>query len=329
MSEIRKSMDPLYSWNVPRLYPDTPTFLGVPPARDKKDLQEADIAIVGAPYEGAAGVARSYSNNLLTPVNLRKDAIKYGGYLPEFDIDVFDHLKVVDYGDARIPVRGKAEEAVTATGKKIADVLEAGAIPIVIGGVEVGSSLPLIQEMSRNSDKGVGCITLDAHGDNMDSHGGERYCGATWLARMSELPAVNMKNHVHIGMRGPRNYRQQVEWFREKGTTLITAREFKRTGVEKIFAKIYPVLTADTDSMFMSIDFDVLDIGCAPGLDEPLGLSMDQLLYLVRRLGEKGLNGLSLGWLPTSEKPLHWLAVWTIIYYLAGLVIGRESIDIK
>ena len=49
-------------------------------------------------------MARTYSYSILTPINLRKDLVKYGGYLPELDVDIFEHLKVVDYGDAPICV---------------------------------------------------------------------------------------------------------------------------------------------------------------------------------------------------------------------------------
>ncbi|MCF7949905.1 MAG: arginase family protein [Spirochaetia bacterium] len=328
MREIRESMDPLMEWKVPMLYPDTPTFLGIPLASSKEDLAGADVVVLGAPFQGAAGVARSYTNNLLTPVNLRKDSIKYSGYLPEYDVDVFDHLRVVDYGDAQVAVRSDTISAIESVKAKIKDVLEAGAVPIVIGGTEVGSSLPLAQALGECSEKGVGCITLDAHGDNMDEHGKEKYCGATWIARMSECEKIDMHNHVHIGMRGPRNFKAQTKWFASKGTRLITSLEVRKKEMDTVIEETVSRVSSNTDSLFYSIDFDVLDIGCAPGLDEPMGISVEELLFLSMALGKerkrKKHQGVSLGWLPTSDKPLHWIAVWTTVYYLAGMVMSTE-----
>ncbi len=320
-SKRRQSMDPLVKWLVPMLYPDTPTLLGLPLASSKEDLKGADLAIVGAPYQGAPGVTREYSNNLLTPVNIRKDSVKYGSYLPEFDLDPLDELKVVDYGDASVAVRGDIHHTIEAVSSKIKDVLEVGAIPIVIGGTEVGSSLPLVQELNAKSKSGVGCITLDAHGDNMESHGGEKFCGASWINRMSELPKVNMSNHVHLGMRGPRNFKEQVHWYREKGTTLFTSREIKKRGMEDIARETISTVMNNTDKVFMSIDYDVLDIGCAPGLDEPMGISVEDLLTLCLEVGKNGIDGFSIGWIPTSNKPLHWIAIWTFIYLMAGIAM--------
>ena len=294
-------------------------------AETEEDLQGADVVIVGAPYEGAAGVARTYSQNLLTPINLRKDSIKYGGYLPEFDIDVFEQLNIVDYGDASVPVRARPQEAIEAVSNKIYDVLQADAIPIVIGGIEVGASYPLIKELSKiDYLNNIGCITFDAHGDNLDSHKGELFSGATWLARMAELEGINMENHTHIGMRGPRNFKEQITWFREQGTRLITSHEFKEKGRNAIIEEISKTSILNTDGVFVSIDYDVLDIGCAPGLDEPMGLSVEDLLYLLKKIGEENGKALSLGWLPTSNKPLHWIAVWTILYFLAGICLKNN-----
>lgn len=325
MDKIRKSMDPLYSWQVPMLYPDTPSFLGVPLAREKEDLEGADVAIIGAPYQGAAGVARVYTTNLLTPVNLRRDSVKYGGYLPEYDLDVFDYLKVVDYGDAPVPVRGGPQAAIELVGEKIRDALQAGVLPVVIGGTEVGSSLPLAIELSKERKGRVGSITLDAHGDNLDSHGGERYCGATWLARMAELENISLDNHSHIGMRGPRNMREQVQWFRERGTELYTSLDIRRKTMEKVVELSLERAEKNTRGFLISVDLDVLDIGCAPVLDEPLGISVAELLHLVMEAGKRKVLGLSAGWLPSSDRFLHWITVWMIVYLLAGISMAKKK----
>src|SRR4051812_4772818 len=90
----------------PRLAEDMPTFLGVPVAIKPADLKGADVVIIGAPF--AAGWGNSYSGVdkalwLAGPKRVRQQSIRYTGYVQEFDLDIFDHLKIVDYGDADIP----------------------------------------------------------------------------------------------------------------------------------------------------------------------------------------------------------------------------------
>ena len=91
----------------PRIQEDMPTFLGVPHAVKTSDLQGADVVIIGAPF--VAGWGKKYSGVdkdewLAATRRVRQQSIRYrSGYIQEFDLDVFEHLKVVDYGDADIP----------------------------------------------------------------------------------------------------------------------------------------------------------------------------------------------------------------------------------
>src|SRR5579884_2640760 len=98
----RKPSDPVAQMLVPRLYGSTPTLFGAPLAEGPEDLRGADVAFFGVPWRaptpdsrmGAA--AANYEGTLLTPAQFRANSLKYGGYLPELDVDVFEHLKLVD-----------------------------------------------------------------------------------------------------------------------------------------------------------------------------------------------------------------------------------------
>src|SRR3954451_20552417 len=89
----------------PKLAHDTPTFLGVPVALGPADLQGADVVIIGAPF--AAGWGKQYGGLdkeewLAGPKRVRQQSIRYTTYIQDFDIDLADHLKIVDFGDAPI-----------------------------------------------------------------------------------------------------------------------------------------------------------------------------------------------------------------------------------
>ena len=105
-NETRESM-----WAAERNFPmideETPTFMAQPHAKNKQDLKGADVVVIGSPYVSSssdewAGIAKEHW--LAAPKRVRQQSIRYqSGYVQDFRLNVFDHLKLVDYGDAEIP----------------------------------------------------------------------------------------------------------------------------------------------------------------------------------------------------------------------------------
>ena len=96
----------LSNLSVPRIDGDTPTFMRRRLALSPDDLRGADVVIIGAPYvaswEAYSGVEKE--EWLAAPRRVRQQSARYNsGYIQEFDMDVFEHLNVVDLGDAEIP----------------------------------------------------------------------------------------------------------------------------------------------------------------------------------------------------------------------------------
>src|SRR5215470_4453823 len=82
----------------------------------------------GIPYDRpptAGRPADQWSGFRDAPVHARKGSLRYRGYVPELDLEVFDHLKVVDYGDAEI-VDGDIRQSIDNVARKVQDVIEAG-----------------------------------------------------------------------------------------------------------------------------------------------------------------------------------------------------------
>ena len=145
----------------------------------------------------------------------------------------------------------------------------------------------------------------------------------TWVARSLELPNVDPRNWAQLGMRGPGNLRPQVEWFRQKGAHLFTAREHIRLGSDGLVREALHVATRGTRALWLGVDWDVLDTSAAPGWSypDPLGFSSRDILHLSYEVGraEPGLAGYALMALPAWSRPPLWLACWSILYVLAGM----------
>ena len=128
----------------PLLAPETPSFMSRPIARDPADLEGADVVIIGAPYVAASGRhlrGVPMEDWIAAPKRVRQQSARYpSGYIQDFDLDVFEHLRMVDYGDADIPesvMHDQSAENVLAAQPaveaRVNDALRAGAVPVVIG----------------------------------------------------------------------------------------------------------------------------------------------------------------------------------------------------
>lgn len=83
------------------IYSGVPTFLNLPVLENKEDLKKVDVAVMGVPWEGGCTIG-GYSSCTDGPKSIRTASIRYTGYLPDFDIDSFEHLTGGDYGDVAV-----------------------------------------------------------------------------------------------------------------------------------------------------------------------------------------------------------------------------------
>ncbi len=313
----------------PQLYPGVPTFLGCRPARTRAELAGADAAIIGVPY-----VTPAFGFDAeLTAKKVRLASAKYaGGYLPERDIDVFAALNVVDYGDARIEP-GDLAQSVQNVIDKISDVLEAGAIPITLGGSAPCSGYTLAAALSKTrAGTPIGAINLDAHGDNREHWQGDASLSAmTWVRHQLRLPGFDPRRHMQVGMRGPGNPKTNADWYRQQGCGLYTSREMKRLGGAALTREVIQRASDGAAGLWFGIDWDVLDISVSPdwSYPEPLGMSADDLLGMAFEVGRQGCLGLATMSSPAHADSMHWIVIWTVLNLLAGVAVqkGRAAYE--
>ena len=92
-------------------------------------------------------------------------------YNPNLDVKPFEVLSCVDYGDVAI-VPGYIERSYAAIEQTVAPVVDAGVIPILIGG-DHACTLPHLR--ATRSLGPVAVIDFDFHTDAWDSYFGEKY----------------------------------------------------------------------------------------------------------------------------------------------------------
>ena len=324
MSKDVEPMKPIKKYTIPTVYGDVPGFLRSPVIRDPEGLKGFGFVVFGVPWEGTLTWG-GQTGCELAPRTIRQASARYGGYIPEFDINVLDRIKICDYGDVDV-LWGSVDVTFDRTRMKVKQILDSGASPIALGG-DHSITYPILAAFGEHSDKKVGLIHFDSHFDNMDEYEGERYARCCPIRRVSELPNVKRDSIVQIGIRGPRNAYAGAKYARESGAKVFTIRDVRERGIERTIEEAIKTAKDGTDLVYMTICIDVLDVAYAPGgaLD-PAGLTSYELLNSVKRIGMNGLCGFDIVEIyPPSDhqNATSHLASWVVLYTLAGIAESK------
>jgi len=330
----------------PRLAEDMPTFLGVPVALSEKDLVGADVVIIGAPF--AAGWGNTYSGVdkalwLAGPKRVRQQSIRYTTYVQDFDLDILDFLRIVDYGDAAIPPEANYVATVdnilraqAAVELKVNHALDAGAIPIVIGQNSPPGSYAIAKPIGERAKGNVGMISLDTHWDSRPQDwatGDPRIAGSSnWKSKLYELHSnYKWSNVVEVGERGMLEDKTYVRRFIKEGANFVPMWRiragFGLEGLIELLDKAYE----GTSDVYVHFDMDVLGgAGPAPGdilgdLAEPIGMSDYEVIRIAHEIGKKGLTGMSFICIPPGSAVIYRTIVYVITYLMAGLAMRKQK----
>jgi agmatinase len=261
------------------------TFCNLPWITDEAELRarNVDVAIVGAPFDD---MVTHRSGARFGPRAIREAQYSVGSLNSlQLDVRPFDVLTVVDAGDANvvpaIPERGHAMIF-----RKVFEVARTGAIPIVLGGDHsiTWPSASAVAEIRRPGS--VGIVHFDAHADTAPESWGQLAGHGSPMRRLIESGAVLGKNFVQVGLRGYWPPVPVLDWMGEQGLRWHLMREIEERGADAVIDDAIAEALDGPDSVYLSIDIDVVDPGLAPGTGtpEPGGLITRELLRAIRRI---------------------------------------------
>ncbi len=254
-----------------------PTFYRRPVAITPEDLVagKVDAAFVGLPLDFNS-VRRG---TLLGPQAIRTAEVLLhwhaGGYAisehTESMIDPFTTLNVVDYGD--VPVEPFSLER--SIGHAIPIIREAAktGVTLLIAGGSHSVPYPAIRGIvEANGGKGtVGVIHFDAHQDMQNKGFGHPAHYGTFARTLVTDGLVEGKHMIQVGMRGPANSVDGLNFQRRHGFTTYYMAEIRKRGFEAVAQDILTQITADgfPDKLYISVDLDFYDASVAPGTTAP------------------------------------------------------------
>ena len=266
-----------------------PTFMMLPYAQTVDEMRalKAEIAVIGAPYDITA-THRPGARFGPRAVRAAASLVYKGVYDFAQDIKPFSEVSVVDGGDANV-VPGEIERSHQYIHDKVADVLSAGAIPMIIGG-DHSITLPCATAVAEKHGFGsVGLLHFDAHADTAPNNFGLLVSHATPMRRLIESGAVPAKNFVQVGMRGYWPSQSVWQWMREQGLRTHLMAEIVNDGFDAVLERAIAEALEGPDKLYISVDIDVLDPAFAPGTGtpEPGGLDTRELLKALRRVTQE------------------------------------------
>jgi formimidoylglutamase len=255
--------------------------------RDFEEIGKADVAILGVPFDGAVVTGRPGAR--LGPRAIREILVQNTTYNPDIDIDLAEHLVVVDAGDV-----DTLNTDVIETHNRIElvakEILRIGPMLVTIGG-DHSITYPLVKALGEIVKGRVGVIMFDAHYDVRISHHGQISCGVPFRYILEKIKnnKVLGKNMVEIGIRSFGNSSFYKRYIEEKGIHVYTARMVHKRGIENILKEALEFAKDGTEAIYVSIDADGLDQTIAPGTNVPTigGILGHEILEAAFTLGKE------------------------------------------
>jgi agmatinase len=272
-------IDPLERWAEFGEKPDFAgllTYGGAPTTQDPAELRGFDVAVVGAPTDD---LVSDRPGTRFAPRSIRAASCPPGPHL-EVGIDAFEALRVVDFGDAPVlpadPLR--THQAIEAI---VAQVLGAGALPVVLGG-DHAITEPSVRACAAVHGP-VGMIHFDTHTDTGAEVFGVEISHGTFIRRLVDEGAIDPTRYAQIGLRGYWPGEVEFAWQAERGITSLFAHDVRDLGIREVVRRA--VEAVGPGPVYLTVDVDVLDpafLGGGTGTPEPGGMSSTELLLAVR-----------------------------------------------
>lgn len=264
---------PVSARKVPR-FAGVSTFLRVPTHDDPGDV---DVMICGAPFDGGTTFRPGAR---FGPRAVRAASALSRGYNPSAGLDLFDHLRCADGGDiACVPM--SIERSLAAIQARVAQIAEAKALPVLVGGDHT-ITLGALRALAKQHGP-LGLIHFDAHSDtfgpawDVDIHHGTVFRNALTegLLRPQDV--------IQIGIRGPFTSANDLDFARKHGLRIVMIDEIKRT--PDAVAALIGAFGA-RGKCYVSFDMDGVDPAYAPGTGTPVpgGMTSYEALFLLRQL---------------------------------------------
>lgn len=260
---------------------------GKKPYVEDWDAIEADVAVLGAPFD--------FGTQWRPGARFGPRAVREASTLFSFGhAGAYDHeddatylgadVRIVDLGDADI-IHTKTEESHANIEYGVRKILQADALPLVIGG-DHSINIPCIAGFDADcaANGPIHVVQIDAHLDFVDERHGVTQGHGNPMRRAIERDYVS--GMTQLGIRNVSSTAKEgYEDARARGSDILSVRQVRKLGVKGVLARI-----PEGARYYVTIDIDAFCPSIAPGTGTPShgGFAYYDVLEILQGLSKRG-----------------------------------------
>lgn len=241
-----------------------------------------DFAIFGIPFDTGSSYR---TGSRFGPSAIRNISAMIKPNNVIFEVNILNEMRGADLGDVTI-IPGYIEPSYDAIKDFMLPILQAGAVPIALGG-DHSITLAELRAVAAQHGK-VSLVHFDSHLDLNSSVFGQKYNHGTPFRRALEEGLIDPSTSIQVGMRGSLYDPDDFKVAAELGFKVIPAYKMREIGLQEVTRQIL-ARVKDT-KVFLTFDIDFVDPAYAPGTGTPEvgGFTSWETLSLVQSL--KNIN---------------------------------------
>ena len=277
---------------------------------ENRSFNESLFHVIPAPFEQSVSYGAGTQNGPRAILEASQQLEAWDGTSKPLELGIH----TTDFLDCS----GSAETVLENIEQRTTVTLEAGKIPVLLGG-EHTVTLGALQAVTSFLDKPVGLFQLDAHADLRDSYGGSRYSHAC-VARRAHAD-LNMVLY-QFGVRAL--CEEEVRYRSDHNIAHIDARTFWQSNQKDI------VLPPDfPETIYLTLDVDGLDpsVMRATGTPVPGGPGWHETLTVIEQIINKkrviGFDVVELA--PQKNDHASSFAAAQLVYSVMGLIQRNQT----
>jgi len=251
------------------------------------DNIKADVAVMGAPFDFGT---QWRPGARFGPRAVREASTLFsfghaGAYDHEDDATYLaEDVTIVDIGDADI-IHTKTEESHANIELGVRKILDANALPLVIGG-DHSINIPCVNAFDKNCEEHgpIHVVQIDAHLDFVDNRKGVTNGHGNPMRRAIEKSYVS--GMTQLGIRNVSSTAKEgYDDARERGSDILSVRQVRKLGPEKVLSRI-----PKGARYYVTIDIDAFCPSIAAGTGTPShgGFLYYDVLELLQGLSQRG-----------------------------------------
>lgn len=258
------------------------TFMRLPHV---KTVEDVDFVIAGAPFDTGSTFK---TGSRFGPSSIRENSLLMRPYSLNLDVDIFEHLSGVDYGDFPI-IPGYIEDTYQVIEQEMQTIVDQEVFPVVLGG-DHSITLGELRAVAKKYGP-VALVHFDSHTDTVDNYWGKKYTHGTPFIRAVEEGLIDPAHSIQVGIRGTQSHADDLKVSEDLGLKVVTANEMHEVGIKETGRLIRE--RVGNSKAFLTFDIDFVDPAYAPGTGttEIGGFTSYETMKLIRELKDIYLVG--------------------------------------